>query len=301
MSLVNSRNSIANACRKSSFVGPLLVLALVSFGCGDGLSPAGYELKRVFEVEGRQGIATDGHRYFVSGSKALYAYSKDGNLELRNEDPFARLEKEANHIGDISVHDGEIYAGIEWFDSGKASNIQIAIYDAETLEFRRSIDWNPDSGQVEVSGVAVDPVRSAIWLTDWTNGRYLYRYDLSTGTYVGRLHLRPIPQWQQGITYFDGHLFITADDGDAEEDEIDNLWRLPAETGDTAAYVVHVKSFDEFRRSGEIEGLAFDVDARELLVLSNRGKRIVQGMPTGLYPGYDREIHEVYVYSLPAR
>ena len=104
-------------------------------------------------------------------------------------------------------------------------------------------------------------------MTDWTDGRYLDRYDLRTGIHEGNLHLRPIPQWQQGITYFDGHLFITADDGDADEDE----------------------------------GLAFDADARELLVLSNRGKRIVQGMPTGLYPGYDREIHEVYVYSLPDR
>ena len=104
-------------------------------------------------------------------------------------------------------------------------------------------------------------------MTDWSDGRHLYRYDLETGAYGGRLHLRPVPQWQQGITYFGGHLFITADDGDADE--------------------------------GEIEGLAFDVDAGELLVLSNRGRRIVLGMSTGPYPGCDREIHEVYVYSLP--
>jgi len=36
-----------------------------------------------------------------------------------------------------------------------------------------------------------------------------------------------------------------------------------------------------------------------MLVLANRGKRIVLGMPRGLYPGYEREIHEVYVYRLP--
>ena len=277
----------------------VLAQGLVLSGCSEGQPAGSYELVRVFEVEGRQGIATDGHRYYVSGSKALYVYSKDGTLEILNEDPFAELEKQANHIGDISVHDGEIYAGIEWFDAGSASNIQIAVYDTETLGFVRSIDWDPESGQVEVSGVAVDPARSAIWLTDWTDSRYLYRYDLRTGMFDGKLHLRPIPQWQQGITYFDGHLFITADDGDADEDEVDNLWRLPADAGGTAAYAVHEKAFEEFRRAGEIEGLAFDADARELLVLSNRGKRIVQGMPTGLYPGYDREIHEVYVYRLP--
>jgi hypothetical protein len=299
MSLVRSK--VNDFVSRGLIAGMTLSVALCCPGCVDESTTAGYELKRVFEVEGRQGIATDGRRYYVSGSTALYAYSKVGAVETRNEDPFAGLEKQVNHIGDISVHDGEIYAGVEWFDSGLATHIQIAVYDADTLEFRRSIDWNPDSGQVEVSGVAVDPVRSAIWLTDWSNGRYLYRYDLHTGEYGGKLHLRPVPQWQQGITYFDGNLFITADDGEADQGEVDNLWRVPADAVATAAYVLHEKSFDEFRRVGEIEGLAFDVGAGELLVLSNRGKRIVQGMPVGLYPGYDREIHEVYVYSLPAR
>lgn len=35
----------------------------------------------------------------------------------------------------------------------------------------------------------------------------------------------------------------------------------------------------------------------ELLVLSNRGSRIVLGMVRGFYPGYDSELHEVYVYE----
>ena len=37
-----------------------------------------------------------------------------------------------------------------------------------------------------------------------------------------------------------------------------------------------------------------------MVVLNNRGKRIVRGMPKGLYPGYDREIHELYIFRLPA-
>jgi hypothetical protein len=35
-----------------------------------------------------------------------------------------------------------------------------------------------------------------------------------------------------------------------------------------------------------------------MIVLANRGKRIVLGMPKGLYPGYEREIHELYVYRI---
>ena len=88
---------------------------------------ASYELVRVLEVAGRQGVATDGEYYFVSGSTALYVYSKDGAQIAANEDPFADLEKPANHIGDISVHDGELFAGIEWFVDGRGQDIQIAV------------------------------------------------------------------------------------------------------------------------------------------------------------------------------
>ena len=277
----------------------------IAAGCSPGPVEVGettesvspdYELVRVLEVEGRQGIATDGERYFVSGSTAFFVYSKDGELLASNKEPFVDLEKPANHIGDISVHNGELFAGIEWFVDGRGQDIQIAVYDAETLRYKKSIDWEPESGQVEVSALAVDAANSLVWMTDWVNGTFVYRYNLATDTYAGKLHLRPVPQWQQGIAVFDGSLYITADDGDAEHDEVDNLWKVRADPVATAAYVTHEKAFTEFHRVGEIEGIAFDEAAGEMLVLANRGKRIVLGMPTGLYPGYDREIHEVYIY-----
>jgi hypothetical protein len=260
---------------------------------------ADYQLLRVIDVAGRQGIATDGERYYNSGSTALYLYSKEGELLAANEEPFIDLEKPANHIGDISVHDGELFAGIEWFEDGRGTDIQIAVYDAETLQYKKSFDWSPESGQVEVSAVAVDAESGSVWMTDWVNGTFVFRYDLATGSYHGKLHLRPVPQWQQGIAAIDGSLFITADDGDAELDEVDNLWRVDSPTSASDAYVRHEKAFTEFRRAGEIEGIDFDREAGEMLVLANRGKRIVLGMPKGLYPGYDREIHEVYVYRVP--
>jgi len=275
-----------------------LLSVLILGACGGPADGRTYTLQRVIEVKGRQGIATDGERYQVSGSKALYVYAKDGELLVSNEDPFAGLEKAANHIGDISVHGGELYAGVEHFEDGRGTNIQVAVYDARTLAWKRSIDWQADSGQVEVSAVAVDAQGGSIWMTDWVDGTYVYRYDLETGAYAGKLHLRPVPQWQQGIAAHDGHLYLTADDGDAELGEHDNLWRVKADTTASAAFVHHEREFSDFRFPGEIEGLDFDEAAGELLVLANRGKRIVLGMPKGLVPGYDREIHEVYVYAV---
>ncbi len=87
---------------------------------------ATYSLERVFEVEGRQGIATDGKRYYVSGSTSLFVYSRDGTLVSRNDDPFAELPKPANHIGDIDVHDGQVFAGVEWFSDGTVPGITIS-------------------------------------------------------------------------------------------------------------------------------------------------------------------------------
>jgi len=258
-----------------------------------------YQLLRVLEVEGRQGVATDGDYYYVSSSTALYRYSKQGELLLSNPRAVVGLPVAANHIGDISVHADEIYAGVEFFEDGKSKDIQVAIYDAKTLKYRRAIAWEPKSGQVEVSAITVDPARNAIWMTDWVNGRYLYRYELDSGTYAGKLHLRPTPQWQQGIAARGDFLYITADDGDAENNEADNLWRVPAEVETTAAFVTHVHEFTEFKRAGEVEGVTVDAEAGELIVLSNRGERIVLGMPKGLYPGYTREIHELYIYKIP--
>jgi hypothetical protein len=274
----------------SALLAPLLVSSL-------GMAQK-YELVRVLEVAGRQGIATDGRRYFVSGSKVLHVYSKGGELLKSNEDPFAGLERPANHLGDISAHHGELYTGIEWFEDGRGKDIQIAVYDAATLKFKRAFPWNPESGQVEVSALAVDVPNGLLWMTDWVDGKYVYRYMLSDGRYAGKLHLRPVPQWQQGIACYGGQLYITADDGDADHKEADNLWKVPADLHGTAAYVRHELAFDQLRDLGEIEGIDFDEAAGEMLVLSNRGKRIVLGMPKGLYPGYDREISEVYVFRI---
>ena len=59
------------------------------------------------------------------------------------------------------------------------------------------------------------------------------------------------------------------------------------------------KTFDDVIKQGEIEGLSFDGKTNRLLVLYNRGARIIQGMPSGFYDGYDREISEVFFFDIP--
>lgn len=257
-----------------------------------------YDLYKVIPVEGRQGIAVDDKYYYISSSTQLYKYDKEGKLIKKNDKPFTKLEKEANHFGDIDVSNGEIYTGIEIFDFGVSKNIQVAVYDADNLDYKYSIPWSADSGQVEVSGLTVDKKNNKVWMSDWTKGRYLYRYDLNTKKYEGKVHLRPDPQYAQGIFHIDGKILISADDGDADHHESDNIYVCDVEDpSKTATYTTLFREMNDFKRAGEIEGLAIDPVNGDLLVLANRGTRIDRGMPVGFYDGYDKELHELYIYK----
>jgi len=259
-----------------------------------------YTLVGTFEVKGRQGVASDGAFYYVSGSKALYKYDKKGALVLANENPFEGYPIAANHIGGIDVFNGEIFVSAENFMDGVGKDIQIAIHDAKTLKLKRAFKFEPSSGQEEVSAICVDTDKRSVWMTSWVgeeSGRYIYEYDLDSGKYKRKVHLQAPPQWLQGIHYWKGKLFVTADDGTADLDEPDNLYRIDV-TDASYAHVVREKVFAEVKRQGEIEGSAVDPKTGELLVLFNRGARIVLGMPKGFYPGYEREISEVYRFKM---
>lgn len=258
-----------------------------------------YRLKSVMKVDGRQGVACDGQYIYVSGSTALYKYDMSGKLVLKNEKPFEGYSIPSNHIGDIDVYRGELYISAENFMDGVGKDIQIAIHDAETLKLKRTFAFEPKSGQEEVSGITVDPAKGTVWMCSWVggeSGRYLYEYDLN-GKYLRKVHLQPVPQWVQGVFYVNGALFVTADDGTADDNEADHIYRVDVSSASNAPVILE-KTLDEAIRQGEIEGLCVDPSNGDLLVLMNRGARIVLGMGKGFYPGYDKEISEIYRYAM---
>ena len=263
-----------------------------------------YTLESSHEVDGRQGIACEDGLYYVSGSTSLSVYDADWNLVRTQTEPFKSFDAEVNHIGDIDVYNGEIYAGVEYFMDGNASNIQMAVYDAASLELTRTYMFDLESGQTEVSGIAVDPERGCMWMCSWAmddTGSYLYRYDLATGGYQGKVLMDPAPQLIQGVACHDGSLYVTSDDGDADEDAPDHMYRVDVSDDWETAVVSPEKTFDDVTKQGEIEGLTFDEDRGQLLLLYNRGAKIVAGMPKGFYKGYSKEIHEVFVYDMEQR
>ena len=292
---------------------------LITAGCGTSVNQSSerpedntsvilpaytYQLKDANEVNGRQGVCCEGDYYWVSGSGTLAKYDRDWNLTALNEDPFQGYETEVNHIGDIDVYNNELYIGAEYFMDGEGKNIQIAVYDGDTLKLKRTFPFEPESGQLECSGIAVDPDAQIVWMCSWVgeeSGRYLYKYDLNSGAYLGKVHMQSVPQWLQGIAYYKGSLYMTADDGTADDNEPDHLYRTVVQDGKTYCTVTLERTFDDVIRQGEIEGLNFDGKTGQLLLLYNRGARIVLGMPKGFYEGYDREISEIYRYDMKKR
>ena len=263
-----------------------------------------YELIGSAEVNGRQGVCCENGFYWVSGSASLAKYDSDWNLIAENTDPFKGYELEVNHIGDIDVYQNELYVGAEYFMDGVGKNIQIAVYDGDTLEMLRTFPFEPESGQLECSGIAVHPYTRSVWMCSWAgeeSSRYLYEYDLETGAYLRKVHMQMPPQWIQGMAYHDDCFYLTADDGTADDDEPDHLYRTKIESGAANCTVTLERTFDDVTRQGEIEGLTFDEENGRLLVLYNRGARIILGMPKGFYEGYDREISEVFTYQMSDR
>ena len=260
-----------------------------------------YTKEAAREVGGRQGVACENGEYWVSGNNVLAHYDKDWKLIVTNADPFADIEGKADHLGDIDVYNGEVYACAEAGSGEAASDLQIAVYDAQTLKPVRTYAIDAQSGQRDCSGIAVDPDTQSMWTCSWSgdeSGRYLYRYSLETGEYIGKIHLQAPPQWLRGIAYYKGYLYMAADDGTADLGEPDHIYRWRVEPDSTDACVTLERTLDEVEVVGEAGGLSFDKTAKKLLVIHNRGARIEQGVEKELYEGYDREIHEVYVYDM---
>ena len=277
------------------------LLLIILCGCGKTESIVQYELADVHTVTGRQGICAEEGSYWVSGSGTLSKYDSSWNVLAENTEPFEGYTLEVNHIGDIDVYNNELYLGVEFFMDGEGKNIQVAVYDGDTLKLKRVFPFRADTGQLECSGIAVDADSRTVYMTSWIDdesSEYLYMYDLDTGDYKGNLKMDPAPKWLQGIACYDGSLYVTSDDGDADDDAPDHMYRVDVSDDNEIGNVSLEKTFDDVTKQGEIEGLTFDEARGQLLLLYNRGAKIVAGMPMGFYEGYTEEIHEVFVYDI---
>ena len=259
-----------------------------------------YSLFKVVDVTARQGICASSDYYYVSSSKSLAKYDKNWNLITENTDPFAYgFDLTVNHIGDLDVSGSYLYCVVEKFSQGKAENRQIALYDANTLQLASLFSIDAESGQTECAGICVNEEENTLISCEWgydESAKYLYKYDLSTGAFLESIYMENAPSQIQGVAYYDGSYYISADDGDADSDQEDHIYKLFLSEDGTAALHAE-KGIAEVTKQGEIEGLSFDESRKQLLVLYNYGQRIVNGVKYDFYDGYGEEEHKIYLYS----
>ncbi len=132
--------------RKRTVMLLSLIMLIILCGCSETKAGVHYDLADVHPVAGRQGICAEGGTYWVSGSGTLEKYDSNWNLIAENTKPFEGYALEVNHIGDIDVYNNELYLGVEYFLDGEGKNIQVAVYDGDTLKLKRVFPFRPDTG-----------------------------------------------------------------------------------------------------------------------------------------------------------
>ena len=243
------------------------------------------------EVSGGQGVYVIGDEMYVNGSAQISAY-RNGKKIRQNKDVFTKYQGEVNHLGALSGNAQYLFAPSEAFDGNDSENKQVGIYDRHTLKQVRSFALSDQSGQQECSALAYDHRDHSLWLAQWgdtPSSFYLYHYTIS-GQYLGK---RKIPhlKWIQGITIDQDDMYLSCDDGDANKEQPDHIYRLSDQ-----GQVKTIRSLDDVYDQGEVEGLS--IAHHKLYVLYNRGAKVVDGKVLGLEKGYDHQIHEVYAYKL---
>jgi hypothetical protein len=203
----------------------------------------------------RQGVARVDNGWVFSFNDGLFV-TDDALKETKKLSPAipaAWTAKGFNHIGDIDVVDGVIYAPLE---QPKYEELRQAFltFDATTLQYKSGIDVH----QHEASFVTVDPDTGIAYTMYAFDGDALLRYDT-------RANWKPLPPLKmtrrlervQGADVARGAVWLSTDDA------TDGVYRVDLATGKTEALgsIGHV--------DGEGEGIdATTVGGSDLHVLS---------------------------------
>jgi len=87
--------------------------------------------------------------------------------------------------------------------------MKIARYDAATLNFIDAVDVSAQNH--EVSSIAYNPVDGLMYVTSFADGSKLFKYDPLSLEYSGQLALSTTVQELQGITFWQGAIWLNSD------------------------------------------------------------------------------------------
>jgi hypothetical protein len=197
-------------------------------------------------LERSQGAATDGSSYVYSWRFGLSRTTFGGSVIVRNSAaiPPALAVLGSDHIGDIDIWGGRIYAPIE--DSASYQRPTIALYDATTLAYTGLAYPLPASTQSHVPWVAVDPARGLVYTSDWDPVPRINLFRLGDLQPAGSLPLSTTIGRIQGGKMFQGALYLSSDNASQ------SIYRVDLDTGSVTTVLER-----NLPNGTEAEGLVF--------------------------------------------
>jgi hypothetical protein len=169
-------------------------------------------ITREVEVGGlyRQGIAKIDGGWIFSFNDGLFVTDDDykQTLGVGPAIPAEWKAKGFNHIGDIDVVGGVLYAPLEQPDYAKGHQAML-MYDPKTLKYERGLDVP----QNQNSFVTVDPKTMIAYTMQNFGGKALLRYDVAHGwKRLSPIEMSMYVDKVQGADIADGAAWLSADD-----------------------------------------------------------------------------------------
>lgn len=149
----------------------------------------------------QQGIARNATHWFSSSSSVIKKYDLTGTEVASNSSPFTGLSGSPNHIGDGYVDGSYYYLPICYWDGSSASDIQIVRYNISDLSLAGY--WDVSGSGFTGSGISLNIAGTEIVGTNYdttTGSNTLYRFNKTTGAYIGSHTLTDTIKGIQGIS-----------------------------------------------------------------------------------------------------
>lgn len=158
-----------------------------------------------------QGVATDGTSWFFSGTTGLEKTSATFGTTAKSTFaiPVLLAAQGSDHIGDIDVWNGKIYAPVE---DKKYSAPKVILYDAASLGAGTVYDIPQNLQTKGVPWIAVDGPRGVAYMAEWDPTPAINVFSLATMAFVRSIPLSVPTGRVQGGKVHKGQLYLTIDD-----------------------------------------------------------------------------------------
>lgn len=173
-----------------------------------------------------QGVASDGTSFWFSWTLGLSRTDQSLGTQVNKTAaiPIDMLIAGSNHIGDIDVYGGTLYAPVE--DGNKYENPTIVLYDAQTLDPKGP--RFPLSNTMLTKGVpwiAVDGPKGNAYVAEWDPTPSIFELDLTTFATKRTITLSKTLGRIQGAKVVRDALYVASDDTDK------TVYKVDLETG----------------------------------------------------------------------